>query len=722
MSTLGDAAVLKLDATTTDSSAEDIGEKEGEEQDVLIELFWHIKHKRGISFEDDLPFQEIVLSLESEGILFWRDKRYAESQKVALGWTSTQQPHIHTLPEVISEDQEEEEDQEKEGEKEEKEGGQPNEIVLQKIHALPVSYDEFVNFVRPCARLFLNAYNEGNVIPDWTSFTTDITRFYEESKAMPVSGITAQYIPILRDANPDKWGVSICSISGQRFSMGDSSQPFCLESSSKPVTYAMAIATEGEDFVEQWIDVEPAGRPFNTQDLDPGTHRPFNACVNSGAMMAAGIVASGYMDTDADDVISDTTEKITSPIPSKAQWRDIVDDIREKWRELSGHDGVVGFSEETFDSEKETAYINYAIAYNVKGRLGLPRDVSLHKMLEVYLGCCSIEMTTEALSVAAATLANGGICPITEKEVFPADVVRQVLSETMTCGMYNGAGRFMVEVGFPAKSGVAGSLMVMVPGLFGMATFSPRLTEAGNSVQGIDFCKRLGRCYRLHMFEPFGGNHGGKIDPRQNGWKNVEEEVLNLAWATSVGDNDATKHSLIFLAALCRVSVCDKEELSPSQEKMIQDKYKERFGVALDQQLFTKLLTHVRKNPNDYKKMEKLSHEIVVTDAMKEIIFNGMVEIASTDHVIGPKERQVISYISERTLGMNKEVVDLELNRHLKRIGNRFDSNSNFDCTSTQSNYFDNNNNADTFCPPRRSGGGHHRSSLLSSHFSPLKK
>mmetsp|Transcript_21712 Transcript_21712/g.22029 ORF Transcript_21712/g.22029 Transcript_21712/m.22029 type:complete len:84 (-) Transcript_21712:87-338(-) len=67
--------------------------------------------------------------------------------------------------------------------------------------------------------------------------------------------------------------------------------------------------------------------------------------------------------------------------------------------------------------------------------------------------------------------------------------------------MYNRAGRFMVEVEFPAKSGVAGSLMVMVPGLFGMATFSPRLTKAGISVRGIDFCKRLGRCYRLHMFE-----------------------------------------------------------------------------------------------------------------------------------------------------------------------------------------------------------------------------
>jgi len=147
---------------------------------------------------------------------------------------------------------------------------------------------------------------------------------------------------------------------------------------------------------------------------------------------------------------------------------------------------------------------------------------------------------------------------------------------------------------------------------------------------------------------------------------------------------------LYFLAALCRVSVCDKEVLSPTQEKIIKEKYEETFGIAMDQKLFKELIKYVKKNPGDYKKMEKLSQEIVVTDAMAEIIFNGMVEIATTNDVIGPKERKVISRISDVTLGMNKEVVDLELNRHKQRIGNRFDS-----------------DNADT-C--------YRRSSLLSSH------
>jgi len=247
-------------------------------------------------------------------------------------------------------------------------------------------------------------------------------------------------------------------------------------------SYALGMAKEGEDFMEEWIDVEPAGRPFNTQDLEPDTHRPFNASINSGAIMAAGVLASGY--------------------PEDFTWREVIDQVRGTWTDLCGNDLEIAFSQETYESEKATAYNNFAIAYNLKGRKGLPRGVDLHKMLDVYLGCCSIESTTEALSVAAATLANGGVCPITGKEIFPAEVVRTVLAETMLCGMYNQAGHFAVEVGLPAKSGVSGALMVIVPNVFGFATFSPRLNEKGNSVRGIEFCKRLVQSYRVHVFEP----------------------------------------------------------------------------------------------------------------------------------------------------------------------------------------------------------------------------
>ena len=416
--------------------------------------------------------------------------------------------------------------------------------------------------------------------------------------------------------------------------------------------YFTALATEGEEFMEEWIDVEPAGRPFNTQDLDPATQRPFNASLNSGAIMAAGVVASGF--------------------PTETNWREIVDKVAEKWKELCGCGDNIGFSEVTFESEKETAYNNFAIAYNLKGRRGLPRDVDLHKMLDVYLGCCSIEITTEALSVAAATLANGGICPITEKEVFPADVVRTVLAETMTCGLYDQAGRFCVEVGLPAKSGVSGALLVMVPGVFGFSTFSPRLNKKGNSVRGIDFCRRLVKCYRLHVFEPYSGNNGVKIDPRKNGWKDEQKKISHLAWAASVGDENAVRLRNLFLFALIQVSMASKHGLSKDKMKIIEKTYKMVFLTDLDPSIFHAMKDKAEKH-KELEGLEELMKTVYVTNSMRGILFDSMVEIAMSDNFIDEGEKEMAIKISVMVLGMCAEVARLELGRYERKVGHRFE-------------------------------------------------
>ena len=221
--------------TFNDNNIAAEAEKE-KSQDVIIELFWYIKRKRKTAFDDHLIFEGIILSLECEGIYFWRDKRYLESQKVALGWINQDHNRQQQSPTPIVSTE-----------------------IHEEIGALPVNYAKFMDLVKPCARLFLSAFNEENIIPDWTRFTTDLKQFYENSKE-EVSGMTAQYIPLLRDAIPNRWGVSVCSTSGQRFSIGDTTVPFSLQSVSKPVTYALAMAREGEDFMEEWIDVEPAGQ------------------------------------------------------------------------------------------------------------------------------------------------------------------------------------------------------------------------------------------------------------------------------------------------------------------------------------------------------------------------------------------------------------------------------------------------------------------------------
>mmetsp|Transcript_10072 Transcript_10072/g.24258 ORF Transcript_10072/g.24258 Transcript_10072/m.24258 type:complete len:516 (+) Transcript_10072:235-1782(+) len=409
--------------------------------------------------------------------------------------------------------------------------------------------------------------------------------------------------------------------------------------------------------MERWIDVEPAGRPFNTQDLDPATQRPFNASVNSGAIMSAGVVGSGF--------------------PTETSWRDIVDQIRQTWIDLCGGDeSNVGFSDETYESEKATAYNNFAIAYNLKGRRGLPRDVDLHKMLDIYLGCCSIEITAEALSVAAATLANGGVCPLTEKEVFPSHVVRSVLAEMMTCGMYDQAGKFAVEVGLPSKSGVSGALMVIVPNLLGFATFSPRLNAKGNSVRGIAFCKQLVNTYRIHIFEPLhNGRTGSKIDPRQNGWKDEQQKISLLAWAVNVGDEEACRMRRIFLAVLCTTSLASEEGLSDRRIGLIKNAHRNVFLSEVRDDLLDDVIGNVKKDCcTHHHYLEDLIKETSMTDVITEIIFSAMVEIGSSGTQIDQNEKVTAIRIASITLGMNEEVAELELKRYAKQIGHRFET------------------------------------------------
>lgn len=587
---------------------------------ALAEVYEYVVDERGIPPES-LTIGCVIDLLQEEGILFWRDQRFEPSQDVALnliGKTRTRQG--------VSEEDE------------------------KAVAKVSLDFDAFVNFVSPLARLFLRTFSEELIVPDWTAFKQDLSYHFFKVQNN-TGGENAQYIPILRDANPDKWGLSICSIDGQRFSIGDYDTPFSIQSVSKPVTYGLCLQAEGEEEVDLWLDVEPAGRPFNTQDLDPDTHRPFNASVNSGAIMAAGLFASRF---------------------PECSWEQCVDKIRDTWRKLSGNDGDVGFSRETFDSEKETAYNNFAIAYNLKGRRGLPRDVSLHKMLDVYLGCCSIEMNAEALAVAAATLANGGVCPITSKEVFPSDVVRHVLAETMTCGMYDQAGKFAVQVGLPAKSGVSGALMVIVPNVFGYATFSPRLNKQGNSVRGLEFSKGLIGSYGIHLFESLrSGNGGAKIDPRVNGSKNEKFGISQFVWAHQAGDVWATSLHDIFVNAMVHTAYASDGGLTDQMRKAIKYNYELVYHALLDDASLNEVIRLVQSNPTDVTKMEQLKGDRPIPDAFRTVILTAIMSIMLADGQINEKEKSLaIDIIS--LMGMDRCVASMELERYMQREGHAF--------------------------------------------------
>ena len=399
----------------------------------------------------------------------------------------------------------------------------------------PIDADAFRAIAGPDLLLLNRILHRRLVIPDWPGFSRALDLIHERVAA-DRSGSNADYIPILRDADPEKWGVAVCSVDGQRYERGDVHVHHSIQSVSKPLTYAHALAREGIDFVHSHVGVEPSGRPFNAFDLLPD-QRPFNPCVNAGAIMVAGVVASGSPERSA---------------------RAITGDLIDLWSRLCGGVGEVRFSEETMRSERATAHNNFAIAYMLQGRRGLPRDVDLHTMLDLYLSCCSIEMTASMLSVAAATLANGGVCPLNGAQVLSTEVVKKTLAVMQCAGMYDGAGLFTLEVGLPAKSGVAGAVMVVVPNLMGFATFSPRLDACGNSVRGVAFCRELVERFTFHVYDSLsGGRTGCKQDPRESGQMRRQRDLADLGWAWSHGDHQAALVRTLILQTMVDICLAD---------------------------------------------------------------------------------------------------------------------------------------------------------------------
>ncbi len=288
-------------------------------------------------------------------------------------------------------------------------------------------------------------------------------------------GQVATYIPALAQADPSAFGISMITTEGHAYHAGDSTQPFTIQSVSKPFVYALALADSGVDAVLGRVGTEPTGDVFNAVTLEPGTGRPLNPMVNAGAIESACLVAGA-----------------TAP-----------DKRRRIVEGLSAFAGrALEVDERVLSSEAETGDRNRALAYLMRGAgtLSMPVDDAL----TVYFAQCSVTVTCDDLGVMAATLANGGVNPRTGARVVPADVVGPVLSVMATCGMYDAAGTWLFRVGLPAKSGVSGGVLAVLPGQFGLGLWSPPLDAQGNSVRAVLAAQHLSADLGLHMFTPTG--------------------------------------------------------------------------------------------------------------------------------------------------------------------------------------------------------------------------
>lgn len=291
------------------------------------------------------------------------------------------------------------------------------------------------------------------------------------------AGEVASYIPELANADPELLGVAIATLDGEVYSAGDASVEFTIQSISKPFTYALAIADRGLDAVLTRIDVEPSGDAFNEISLDSDTGRPRNPMINAGAIASHALVRG----VDADER---------------------VERILDLYSRLAGR--RLSIAEDVFQSELSTADRNMALAYMLRtvGMLdGDPEDI-----VRGYTRQCSISVTVRDLARMASVLAAGGRTPDGDQVLDPV-INRQVLSVMTTCGMYNSAGDWLTSVGIPAKSGVAGGIMGLLPGQIGIAAFSPRLDTHGNSTRGVRMFERMNQDMGLHLMNSTESSH-----------------------------------------------------------------------------------------------------------------------------------------------------------------------------------------------------------------------
>ena len=291
-------------------------------------------------------------------------------------------------------------------------------------------------------------------------------------------GANAAYIPELASVDPTHWGIALCTVDGQRFKTGDCHVPFSIQSTSKPMSYAFACEQNLEtdpDFVHNHVGAEPSGQRFNALIVnDDGL--PHNPVINAGAIMVASLLWPN--------------EKLSARFAK----------VQEMWKRMAGGKKF-NYDQKVYLSESSCAWGNKALTALMMKTEAFAPGADPEMSLDFYFMLCSLESDADRMSIVAATLANNGTCPLTGDQVLSPRVVRDTLSIMFCCGMYDYSGQFCFSVGVPAKSGVSGCVLVVIPNVLGYCTYSPRLDQYGNSSRGVLFSQMFAKRFKAHAFD-----------------------------------------------------------------------------------------------------------------------------------------------------------------------------------------------------------------------------
>ena len=286
-------------------------------------------------------------------------------------------------------------------------------------------------------------------------------------------GKNADYIPYLANVNKDLFGISVCLLNGQTIHVGDTDYRFGIESVSKVHTAILALRQYGAKEILDKIGADATGLPFNSiiAILLENDH-PSTPLVNAGAISACSMVQP----------IGDSAKK----------WDAIVENVTD----LCG--SAPQLIDELYKSESDTNFNNRSIAWLLKNYNRIYDDPNMS--LDLYTRQCSLGVTAQMLSVAAGTVANGGVNPVTKKQVFDAELTPKITSMIATVGFYEHSGDWMYTSGIPAKTGVGGGVMGVLPGVFGVSAFAPPLDGSGNSVKAQLAIKYIMNKLGLNVF------------------------------------------------------------------------------------------------------------------------------------------------------------------------------------------------------------------------------
>lgn len=328
-----------------------------------------------------------------------------------------------------------------------------------------------VLLVLQCALLIGCAKSYATEPQDGAAIEKSVQAAYEKHKA-DKSGKNADYIPELAKVPSDLFAVTVVTVDGKVYSVGDDNHPFSIQSCSKVFTMCHVLQEAGDAELLEKIGVEPTGLPFNsTTAMGIYKEKPQNPLVNAGAIGTVGLVKAAS---------------------STDRWNKIL----ATYNAFS--DGKLTFIDDVYKSEAATNFRNRAFActlYN-NGRLKEePIDVT-----DVYTKACSVGVTAKQLAIMGATLANRGVNPITGKRVLDAKYVPKVLAVMMTAGFYDESGMWSYRAGVPAKTGVGGGIVAVVPGKMAIVGFCPRLNEAGNSIRSTHAIEDIIKDLDLNLF------------------------------------------------------------------------------------------------------------------------------------------------------------------------------------------------------------------------------